>query len=146
VRSLQNGFAPLGGRYEKVDWRKVDKLLRCESFYLVDRGDQDRRRSAVEMVDAGPESDFNHVDALIPAAILRSSFFKHYYLAFWTEDADAHAKRAIRLLKWLEVDSIGVLTVEGDGRVRGHPDLPYDLPKPEHDRSSKLEGMLNADY
>lgn len=146
IRSLQSGFAPLSGQYEKADWRKLDKLLRCESLYIVDRGDKDCVRTGVEMVEAGPESDFNHVDTIIPAAILRSSFFKQYYLVFWTKDADAHAKRAARLLKWLEVNSIGALTVEADGLIRGHPELPYGLPEPEHDRSSKFEAMLNADY
>jgi hypothetical protein len=146
VRSLQNGFAPLHGKYEKVDWRKADRLLKCENLYLVDRGDQDQRRSAVEMIDAGPASDLNSIDTIIPSAILRSSFFKHYYLVFWKAETDVLAKRAVRLLNWLEVDSIGVLTVEFDGLVRGHPDLPYYLPEPEHDRSPKLEEMLNADY
>jgi hypothetical protein len=112
----------------------------------VDRNDGDERFSAVEVIDAGPESDFNYIDTLIPASILRSSFFKHYYLVFWSKEADVHAKRAARLLEWLEIDSIGVLTVEKDGRVRGHPSLSYDLPEPEQDRSSKLEQMINADY
>jgi hypothetical protein len=134
LQSLQKGFAPLSGRYEKIDWRKTDRLLRCDGLYRVDdRNGHDGRFSAIEVVDAGPESDFNYIDTLIPASILRSTFFKNYYLAFWTVEADVHAKRAARLLKWLEVSSIGVLTVEKDGRVRGFP-LPYDLSESDQGR------------
>ena len=146
IRSLQKDFAPLNGRFKKIDWRKRDRLLRCDDLYIVDGDDQGRDHKAVEMVDAGPESEFNHIDTIIPAAILRSSFFKRYYLVFWTDDTEVHAKRAARLLKWLEVDSIGILTVDAHGRVNGHPEMPYDLSEPEHDRSSKLGAMLNADY
>ena len=60
------------------------------------------RRSKWSTPDQSRE--LNHIDTIIPAAILRSSFFKRYYLVFWKDDTEVHAKRAARLLKWLEVD------------------------------------------
>jgi hypothetical protein len=145
VQSLQKGWAPLSGRCEKIDWRTADKLLACEGFYRVECSDDKGRYRAIEAIVVGPETDFNYVDTLIPASILRSTFFKDYYLAFWTQEADAHAARAVRLLKWLEVRSIEVVTVEKNGLVTMHPP-PTELYAPEHDRSSKLEEMINADY
>jgi hypothetical protein len=145
VQSLQKGWAPLSGRCEKIDWRTADKLLACEGFYRVECSDDKGRYRAIEAIVVGPETDFNYVDTLIPASILRSTFFKDYYLSFWVEEADAHVKRAVGLLKWLEVYSIGVATVEKDGFVTIHL-RPNELFAPDHDRTSKLEEMINADY
>jgi len=145
VQLLQKGWPPLSGRCEKIDWRSADRLLACEGLYRVECYGEKGRYRAIEAIDVGPETDFNFVDTLIPASILRSTFFKDYYLAFWTKEADAHAKRAVRLLKWLDIHSIGVMTVEKNGLVTAHlrPDEAY---APDHDRTSKLEEMINADY
>jgi hypothetical protein len=56
---------------------------------------------------------------------------------------DVHFQRALLLTKWLEADSIGVVSVHTDGRVIIHQQ-PTGEPSP--DRSAKLNEMLAAEY
>ncbi len=145
MKSLQNGWPQLSGGYQKIEFKRADRMLSCDCLYRVDRGAG--RCSGVELVDGGAAPVFNYIDGLLPASLLRASFFDAYYMIFWTNDSAAHANRAVGLLGWLGIVSIQVLIVERDGLVRRISPDPDGLPSEDvHDRKSKLEEMLAGEH